>query len=155
MVRLYKGKDCIGLAVVSEQTGQILGKITDIICSANLKIKYLQIVDKNSETKQCIPSLISNIGRDAVIVNSKDLPCPKDNKEKKVILFSKLKGLHIVGSDGTEIGELVDIIFELPYCEIQGLEVSEGFIGDILTGRHTISKDTIKKISQDCILIDF
>lgn len=152
---MYKGKDCIGLTVVSEQTGQFLGKITDIICSANLKrIKYLQVVEKNNgETKQCLPSLISSIGRDAVIVNAKELPCLKEHKEK-LIIFSKLKGIHIVCSDGTEIGEVVDILFEFPCCEIWGLEVSEGFIGDILTGRYSISNDNIKKISQDCILVD-
>lgn len=155
LTSLYKGKDSLGLTVISKETSKILGKVTDLICSPTLEqIVGLLITDKNSnEVKQCTPSQISSLGRDAVIVEADELPTYSDKKEE-VILLSKLKGIQIVCSDGTEIGEVVDILFELP-SQIWGLEVSEGFIGDLLTGRHTISKDVIKKVSEDCILVDF
>lgn len=153
---MHKGKDCIGLTVISEQTGQVLGKVTDIICSPTFdKIEDLLASEKNSnEIKQLAPSCISSLGRDAVIVNTADLPFLAERNEEAIYL-SKLRGLQIVCSDGTELGEVVDVLFEMPLCKIWGLEVSEGFIGDILVGRHSINKDAIKKISQDCILVDF
>lgn len=152
---LYKGKDSLGLPIISQQTSKILGKVTDILCSPTLQeIECLLVTDKNSnEGKQCVPSCISSLGRDAIIVNTDELPSHDEIQEEKIFL-SKLKGTHIVCSDGTKIGEVVDILFELPR-EIWGLEVSEGFIGDLLTGRHTINRDAVKKISEDCILVDF
>jgi len=150
---LYKGKDSLGLAVISKQTSKILGKVTDIICSANLdRLEGLLVTDKNSnEVKQCLPSQISSLGRDAILVEEDNLLTYTDMEE--VVLLSKLRGIHLVDGDGNEIGELVDILFELP-CQICGLEVSEGFIGDLLSGRQTISKDAVKKIGEDCILVD-
>jgi len=150
---LYKGKDSLGLAVISKQTSKILGKVTDIICSANLdRLEGLLVTDKNSnEVKQCLPSQISSLGRDAILVEEDNLLSYTDMEE--VVLLSKLRGIHLVDGDGNEIGELVDILFELP-CQICGLEVSEGFIGDLLSGRQTISKDAVKKIGEDCILVD-
>ena len=152
---MQKGKDCIGLAVICENTGKILGKITDVICTSTLhSIEFLQVADKNSnELRLCIPSWISSIGRDAALVTLADLPSFQIKKDG--ILLSKLKGTHVVCSDGTGLGEVVDILFELPLCNIKGLEVSEGFIGDLLTGRLCIYKEAIKTISQDCILVDF
>lgn len=150
---MYKGKDSLGLAVISKQTSKILGKVTDIICSANLdRLEGLLVTDKNSnEVKQCLPSQISSLGRDAILVEEDNLLSYTDMEE--VVLLSKLRGIHLVDGDGNEIGELVDILFELP-CQICGLEVSEGFIGDLLSGRQTISKDAVKKIGEDCILVD-
>lgn len=150
---MYKGKDSLGLAVISKQTSKILGKVTDIICSANLdRLEGLLVTDKNSnEVKQCLPSQISSLGRDAILVEEDNLLTYTDMEE--VVLLSKLRGIHLVDGDGNEIGELVDILFELP-CQICGLEVSEGFIGDLLSGRQTISKDAVKKIGEDCILVD-
>ncbi len=153
---MHKVNDCIGLVVFSQITGQVVGKITDISFSPNLdRVNHLLVDDKNSNgVKLCQPLNISSLGRDAVLVNTKDLPSGAVGNEGEILL-SKLKGLNIISSAGKELGEVVDVLFKLPHCEIKALEISEGFIGDILIGRHSISKYAIQKISQDCILVDF
>ncbi|MDS1030022.1 PRC-barrel domain-containing protein [Bacillota bacterium LX-D] len=153
---MYKGREVLGLPVIRKANGENLGKISDLFCSKDLNyVKALQVLANNDkDVKVCQLQMVLSLGRDAIIINSNEL----ENVEVGDDFGSswqKIKGTKVICGKGNELGCVEDIVFEFPSGQITALEVSEGFIGDIISGRHIVSQEAIQTTGNNTIIVDF
>lgn len=152
---MLKGRDVIGLPVICLENGENLGKVNDLFCSSNLEqVLSLQVAARNEkDLKQYAFNAVASMGRDAVLLKTAEPSefVPHEN----CYSWQKIKGVRIFCNQGNELGTAVDMLFDFPEGRIVGLEVSEGFIGDLLSGRHLLSNELIQTCNENCIIVGF
>lgn len=99
---------------------------------------------------------VLSLGKDALIINDlndvKDLRKVQDSpefKEKGDIL-----GLRIYTRSGEEIGVAKDVLLDFTHGKIDGIEVSDGLIQDILKGRNILPLIGKVEFGEENILVD-
>lgn len=148
---LLKGKEVIGLPVINLESGEELGKVSDLLYSGDLqKVEAIKASSEQDLKVYTLPQL-SSIGRDAVLLENPINAEPAIGE--KFHSWEKLKGLKVIDNQGNQLGIVVDILFDPQGGDIKGLEISEGFIGDLLEGRQIIDKKLLQICSKEMIIV--
>jgi uncharacterized protein YrrD len=149
----------IGLPVVCATDGKRVGLIKDIVfCPKEKKMVAFLVERKGYEILKKVVFIkdVLSLGKDALIINDlndvKDLRKVQDSpefKEKGDIL-----GLRIYTRSGEEIGVAKDVLLDFTHGKIDGIEVSDGLIQDILKGRNILPLIGKVEFGEENILVD-
>lgn len=134
-----KGRELVGLPVISRDRGEELGRIQDLYydeSSSNLKAVLLagggwlrqpRIVDF-SQIEARGPDAFTVCDAGAIIQD----PPPGTRR------WQELKGMRLINQEGQELGIVEDLVVELPSGQVKALEVSTGLVNDLLDGRKEL-----------------
>lgn len=155
---MHKYSEVVGLPVICVDTGKKVGLVKDIIfCPGSKEIKAFIIERSSYEIKRklVLPEDVLNIGHDAVIINSasnlknlKDMEKKGDLRDKGEVL-----GLRVYTVNGEDLGVVKDILFDCDSGLIEGVEISDGLLQDIVKGRNIIPLFGKVEFSSENILI--
>jgi uncharacterized protein YrrD len=173
--QLQKGREIIGLPVVSLDTGDEIGVVEDILWShRDMRICCLVLGD------YCLPfAEISSIGTDAITVSGREvlqedgvslcetreafsLPkedsgTPSETREPSPCLRSvnQTGGELVLSQDGNNLGTFKDVIFDADEGKLLGYELSTGVVGDLLSGRMIILPEMVLSWGKEAIIAGF
>ena len=156
---MQRYSEVIGLPVVCATDGKRVGLIKDIVfCPKEKKMVAFLVERKGYEILKKVVFIkdVLSLGKDALIINYlndvKDLRKVQDSpefKEKGDIL-----GLRIYTRSGEEIGVAKDVLLDFTHGKIDGIEVSDGLIQDILKGRNILPLIGKVEFGEENILVD-
>lgn len=157
---IVKGTQVIGLPVMTLKTGQKIEDVDDVIYdSQENKVKAL-LVDKGgwfSDAKVILIDSIQNIGKDAVIVQDENAIKKASDVGEKVSHIAKddtyLTKTKIITDIGTDLGHVTDIFFDDKTGIVTDLEVSEGFIKNMQSGKKKVKVSDIETIGEQATIV--
>lgn len=127
----------VGLPVFSTVTGNKLAEVVDLVFLRDSKKIYALTVGNRLMSNSNIAIMfddISGIGNDAIMVQDKSVI----TKLAKSILKDKieLNGISIYTQEGKGVGIVKDILFDETTGYIEGVELSDSLLSDIISGRN-------------------
>lgn len=155
-----KLQEMIGLAVFDVENGKEIGKIHDFILDENWSITGLEIEGKalfSSHVKTVSWEDISAYGEDAVMIRSLEAvqkTDPDDIPFTYLLGRRKLKEMQVLTEDGILLGRVSDVYFEQEQGNtILGLEISDGFVSDLIEGRKWLPCTTEMVIGESAVMV--
>lgn len=155
---MIKYSEVIGLPAISFDNGKNLGIVKDIIfCPKNKEIKAFLLERRNYEFHKRLVLYRDtvNLGRDALIVRSdsalkrlNDIESSGEIKDKGEVL-----GLKVYTKSGEDLGTVKDVLIDYKNGLIEGVEVSDGLLQDIVKGRNIVPLFGKVEFSEDNILV--
>ncbi|KNY28233.1 PRC-barrel domain-containing protein [Pseudobacteroides cellulosolvens] len=151
--------EVMGLPVICVDDGKKIGTVCDLVFFPKYKKVRAVLLERTGchISKKAIPlEEVLSMGKDAVIVN--DCSCTKkiSELEKNENLGKKgnLMGLRIYSKSGEDFGTVKDILFDYKTGTIEGLELSDCLVYDIMQGRNIIPLFGKVEFSEENILVD-
>lgn len=155
MAGLRKGREVIGLPVVSLTTGKELGSVEDLLWDHHgRKITCLVVGGRRNskESRYIAFSDILSIGEHAITVAGDSLP--DGNQEPEVgTPASRLTGIPVMTTEGNNVGTIEDIVFADKGGELLGYEISSGLVGDLVSGRYVLTTDAVVTWGEDAVIV--
>lgn len=156
---MEKYSEVVGLPVLCVDTGKRIGIVKDVIFCPKLKeVKAFLLEQKGlCITKQVILiGDILNLGRDALIVN--DCSCIKSLKKVEAAEGMRyrgiVKGLRIYSRSGQDLGVVMDVLFDHKTGLIEGVELSDGLLQDLVQGRNILPLFGKVEFGEENIVVD-
>ncbi|HEX3028974.1 MAG TPA: PRC-barrel domain-containing protein, partial [Clostridia bacterium] len=135
--------EVLGLPVICVENGKKIGIIEDVIFCPKTKETRAFILQRKGcsiDRKVILVKDVLSLGNDALIVN--DCTCAKNFKTVKNSEELKnrgdIQGLKIYSKNGENVGTVKDILFDYRTGTIEGVEISDGLIQDIVQGRRIL-----------------
>ena len=156
---LHRYSEVLNLPVVCANNGKKAGVIKDIIfCPENREVSALLLEHKGLEIKKKVVRLkdILNLGDDAVIINSPDCveSLGKASYTNEFKDEGSILGLRIFTRSGDELGIVKDVIFDWQTGRIEGFEVSDGLLQDIMQGRMILPLFGKVEFGEENVLVE-
>ncbi|GAB4145335.1 MAG: hypothetical protein OHK0017_04800 [Patescibacteria group bacterium] len=155
-----KATNVIGLKVISTKTGTEIETVNDVIYDPATNKVMAILVDNGgwfSDAKVILTSDIQSIGSDAVIVGSADVIKRAAEIPQRIANIARggnyLTKTHVVTETGVKLGDVTDVFFEMPSGQVTELEVSEGAIANIASGKKTVRIQDIVTVGEDAIIV--
>ncbi|MGI9952997.1 PRC-barrel domain-containing protein [Moorellaceae bacterium AZ2] len=134
-----KGRELVGLPVVSLEAGEELGRVHDLVwdgASFNLSGVVLTSSGFFKGPQFLDAKKIRNSGPHALTVDSSS--CLENTVPRESLRWREFKGRRVLDPEGRELGLLEDVEVEWPSGRIVALELSQGLVNDLLDGRRTV-----------------
>lgn len=138
-------QDMIGLSVFDVEGGKQVGKVLDVMLNEDWTISGIALEGKVIFSSNCKVVLWEDIvayGEDAVMIRNQQAVRRWEAENIQLTFISgngKLKELPVLTEDGTMIGYVADVYFEQDLGNtITGIEISDGFISDLMEGRKIL-----------------
>lgn len=151
--------EVVGLPVICIENGKKLGVVEDVIfCPKHRLVKGFLLERKGCRIarKVILTKNVYQLGKDAMVVN--DCTCITDMKKagelKELEDKGEVIGLRIYSKDGKDFGVAKDVLFDYTTGAIEGVEVSDGLIHDIIEGRNILPLFGKVEFSEENILVD-
>ncbi len=151
--------EVVGLPVISAENGKKVGTVANLIfCPQRRRLEAVLLVPEGYLSGEMVILLkdVLNIGRDAVITSSSS--CISAMKavqtEGELEETGKLEGLKIYSRAGEDLGVVKDVLFDQKTGLVEGVEVSDGIIQDIIQGRRVIPLFGKVEFGGDILLVD-
>lgn len=151
--------EVIGLPVICVENGKKIGAVKNIIfCPKKKKLLAFLLECRSYEfsKKVVLTEDILNIGRDALIIKDesslKDLRKTKNTDE--FVDKGEVIGLRVYSKNGEDMGIVKDVIFDYSNSSIEGVEISDGLIQDIIKGRSLLPLFGKVEFGREVILVD-
>ena len=151
--------EVLGLPAICLEDGKKVGVIKNIIfCPKKKKLLAFLLECRSYELskKVILAEDIINLGKDAVIIS--DLKCLKDLRKIKntdeFIDKGEVIGLRVYSRSGEDMGIVKDVIFDYKTGSIEGVEISDGLMQDIVKGRSVLPLIGKVEFGEDVILAD-
>jgi len=152
---MRRGREIVGLPVINVATGEKVGLVTDLFWNHDQK-KITAIgldtggVISRSEPISC--KHILSIGQDAVTVNGASgtgdaKSCESDRN------ISDVTGLLVVTDTGRNLGTLQDLVLDGDGSLLAGYEVSDGLVGDIISGRDVLPPGAVLAWGSEAVVV--
>lgn len=155
-----KGTDVIGLNILTLDTGEVVETVKDIIYDPQTNRVRALLVESNglfSDARVILTEDIKNIGKDAVIIDSSEVLKKTSDVEDTVSHIAKddtyLTRTKIITEEGTELGHVTDLYFSLPKGTVSNLEVSQGGLKDMQSGKKHVKVEDILTIGADATIV--
>jgi len=132
----------IGLPVIISGTGRKIGIVRELQLSENMNAVTGIYVSIGGIAKKggLIPFRhIHSVDSHGIVVSPdfrdevQNLPAAEDNPGPDTLI-----GTPVVCQDGRELGRIADILIDLKKGRVAGVEISEGFIDDLVDGRSLL-----------------
>lgn len=151
--------EVIGLPVLCVEDGKRIGVISDILFSPETREAKAFLL----EHKGCLPGRqvvlmrdVASLGRDAVIVE--DSSCIHRLKDaarsEKLDRRVRVNGMKVFTRSGSDLGTVKDVLFDYKTGMIEGVEVSDGLLQDLVQGRSLLPLFGKVEFGEDSILVD-
>ncbi|AEV69390.1 PRC-barrel domain-containing protein [Acetivibrio clariflavus] len=155
---MQKYSEVLGLPVISLNNGKKVGNVKNIFfCPKKKKILAFLLECKSFEFNKKIiyTEDIINIGKDAVIIKDedslKDLKKTKNSHE--FTEKGEVIGLRVISKKGEDVGIVKDVIFDYKNNCIEGVEISDGLIHDLVKGRSVLPLIGKVEFGEEIILV--
>lgn len=140
-----KFQEMIGLNVFDLNNGKQVGKVLDILLNEDWTISGIQLKGKrmfSSNIKAVLWEDIVAYGEDAVMIRNQQAIQQWDAENIQLTYLAggnKLRELPVLTGDGIIIGYVSDVYFDQEMGNtITGIEISDGFISDLMEGRKML-----------------
>mgnify|MGYP005840605977 CR=1 FL=1 len=156
---MQRYSEVVGLPVICIDDGRRIGVVRDaVFCPVTREVRALILERKGYEIdhKVVLYEDILNLGRDAVVVNGVSCAVPMRKLEAGGRLKGRMKinGLRIYSKSGKDLGTVKDILFDGSTGKIEGVEVSDGLVQDLVDGRNILPLFGKVEFSDEIILVD-
>ncbi|ACX63874.1 PRC-barrel domain-containing protein [Virgibacillus sp. LDC1] len=155
-----KLQEMIGLAVFDVENGKEIGKIHDFILDENWLITGLELEGKalfSSHVKSVSWEDIVAYGEDAVMIRSQEAVRKLGANDIPLTYLlgkRKLKEMQVLTEDGVLLGRISDVYFEQEQGNtILGLEISDGFVSDLIEGRKWLPCTAEMAIGESAVMV--
>lgn len=153
---MRKGRELLSLPVVENLTGEQLGEVKELIYdSRECNLIGFIVADGGwlRGAQVVLLPQVREITGTAVVV--KDRSCIRDVSEIKELLAAgcDVKGYTLVTADGREMGIIRDLVISPDNGKIQGYELSDGVIDDLLNGRTTVNVSGRVEIVDEQVIV--
>lgn len=156
---LERYSEVVGLPVICADSGKKIGVVEDIIfCPSEKRVNAFMLERTGYQIgrKVVLMKDVLNLGRDALIVND-DLCVTPLHTVKYTDEFrnkADVKGLRIYTRSGEDLGIVKDVLFDFKTGIIEGVEVSDGILNDLLQGRNVLPLFGKVEFNDKNILVD-
>ena len=148
----------IGIPVICKDTSKKAGEVKEILFSREEKeIKAFMVGISYNLTNRILPyENISNINNESIIIEDNSKLIVDKNKKFKTDFneIEKLKNIEVYSLKGHKCGEVKDAFFDPTTGKIEAIEVSMGYIDDIIRGRNIVPLFAKTEISEELIILD-
>jgi len=140
---LRKYSEVLGLPVISARDGFKIGTVKDVIFNNEKKCVLAFLMDKGIYAVKGNVILLNSIlslGNDALIIDD-PLNLIEYRHFKKLYNLNErtnLRGLRIFTQTGEDLGIVQDVLFDYKTGKIEGVQVSDGLLQDIIMGRNIL-----------------
>ncbi len=155
-----KSTNVIGLHIVTLDDGKKIGKVHDIIFDpVQNKVRALLLDEGGwfSSSKIIAIEDVKSIGADAVIIDNEEVIKKASEVSERVESITKdnnyLTKSKVLTEEGTELGIVTDMLFVLPDGRVTQLEVSEGLLKSLQSGKKYIAFKDIITVGEDRIIV--
>lgn len=155
-----KLQEMIGLAVFDVENGKEIGKIHDFILDDNWLITGLELEGRalfSSYVKSVAWEDVVAYGEDAVMIRSQEAVRKLGAGDIALTYLSgkrKLKDMQVLTEDGVLLGRISDVYFEQEQGNtILGLEISDGFVSDLIEGRKWLPCTTEMAVGEHAVMV--
>lgn len=152
--------EMIGLSIYEVDTGRRIGRVQDFHFDAHWDIVGIELESRTlfSSTILMVPwHEIMACGEDAVMIKNKQAIQKQNAVDIQYTLMSgdrKIRDLPLLTPDGNQLGRVVDVYFDHHLGNtIIGLEITDGFISDLIEGRKWLRVSDVLQIGQDAIMV--
>ena len=155
---LKKYSDVLGLPVISAKDGMKIGTLKDVAFRRDNKGVVAFILEKGSHAIKGNVILLCDVlslGNDALVINNPDclLNYKKFKKTCEMQEKIQLRGFKIYTHAGEDIGIVQDVFFDYKTGKVEGVQVSDGLVQDIIKGRNILPFFGKVEIGSDNILV--
>ncbi len=155
-----KFQELIGLAVFDVEEGKEIGKVSDVWVSEDWRIEALELEGKglfSSSAKSVSWEDIVAYGEDAVMIRNQQAvrKTGADDIQYTYLLGkNKFKDQNVLTEDGILLGKVTDVYFDQEMGNtILGLEISDGFVSDLMEGRKWLPLTQDMSIGKNAIMV--
>jgi len=161
---VYNAQRLIGLPVIDEKTGRRAGKVLDLWFDEHWSLRGLLLKAGRWWFKRYCDvapwESVTALGPDAVLLSDAGAVRRYDAAEIGRTFHTgriRLKDLPVVTDEGRQLGRVSDVYFqENQGTPITGLELTDGFVSDLLEGRKRLkfpADPGLVKLGEDAILV--
>ncbi len=153
---MQKGNDLIGIYVVEKESGEIIGRVEDILYSPVFS-SITGIVINNKNKFFCDVNNINKIGEDIIIIKDKDKIDIIDEIYPGLGLkedANTIMGNRVISEEGKELGIVIDLIIDEKEKRLLAYELSGGLVDDLLNGRKVLTLDKYIKYGKDLLIVN-
>lgn len=154
---MRKGRETIGLPVVSLKSGKELGFVEDLVWShQERRVSHLIVRDKGLTRKEYLVDLssVASVGDDAVTVTGEDSLSEVSKPADGYARLGSLTGLPAMTTGGNNLGTIEDLVFALNEGRLLGYELSAGLVGDLVSGRELLEPEKILTWGEDAVIVN-
>lgn len=140
---LKKYSEVLGLPVISAKDGLKIGTLKDVVFCKDNKGMLAFLLEKGSYSVKGTVILLENVmslGNDALIIDNPEnlLEFRSFKKFYNIQDKNHLRGLKIFTHSGEDIGIVQDVLFDYRTGKVEGVQVSDGLLQDIIMGRNIL-----------------
>jgi uncharacterized protein YrrD len=140
---LQRYSDVLNLPVICVDSGRKVGVVKDILFSpGEWQVKALLLEGRSVSVRKRVVFLseVISLGCDAAIIESTKCVLWMDRVsfKKKFRDEGSLLGLRVFSKAGGELGVVKDVLFDYTTCKIEGFEISDGLLQDVIHGRRLL-----------------
>lgn len=153
---MLKGREVIHLPVVHPTSGKTLGQVVDLVVDPGKgKILELLIQAYEQPEKSLIPLSQVRVERDAVRTNVELQMFDQESgpKPPSVLYASRLEGHPVITEGGKNLGNIGDLLIDPQQGDVTGLEVTDGLMQDLLTGRIQLPWPDILSWGTESVIV--
>ncbi|NLW06783.1 MAG: hypothetical protein GX039_02200 [Clostridia bacterium] len=149
-----KGRELVGLPVVSREKGEEVGRVQDLLYdqqTGRLKAVVLEGGSWLRDTRVVPFNELEIRGGKTFYITSAEVishELPAGSRR-----WQEIRGMPLINNDGIELGLVEDVVFELPSGQITALELSTGLVNDLMEGRQEISLNGEVNWGTDTVII--
>ncbi|MFZ5943342.1 MAG: PRC-barrel domain-containing protein [Bacillota bacterium] len=148
-----KASDFVNMPIIDLTSGSQLAKAKNVVLNAENDALSGFICENHKFLPR---NKVKNLGKDAIIVEeniSSLLEKIKIPLNPPLFLPEYLIGTPIVTQEGRSIGIVGDILINGDTGQIEGYEVSDGLLKDLVSGRSIISIPQVITYGEDAVVI--
>lgn len=158
---LIKANDVIGLKIFTVMEGKNIDKVEDVVYDpASQRIEALIVNNGGifSSGKAIAIENIRSIGEDAVVVESEDVLENIDSLKAEAKHIAEddtyLTKSAVLTEDGNDLGKVTDLLFDSETGKVEELEVSQGGLRNIQSGKKHVKPDNIVTVGEDALIVN-
>lgn len=154
-----KGKDLVGLPVMSFAEGEQLGKVEDILFDPEQNRIVALLTDGGGwfSSARVVPwQNIQTVGHDSVIVASRsaEIKADSDPYIKRIMEADNiLVNTQVYTEDGRDLGKIGDLFLDDTSGEVVGYEVSGGMFASTLKGKKFMPAPDTLTVGRDVAFV--
>lgn len=155
-----KGKDVIGLKIITINDGKEIGTVRDVIYDPGENTVRALLVDDAgwfSDAKVIAIPDVESVGENAVMIRSQEMIKKAADVGEGVSNIAKddqyLTKTQIVTENGTELGTVSDILFDPETGLVSEFEVSQGLLKNAQSGKKRVRVNDIITVGKDATIV--
>ena len=153
-------QEIIGIAVFDIKHGKQVGRVQDVLFNRDWTIEAIQLSKKGffrSYYRLVSSNHIVTYGEDAIMVHNNVLLRRSklgDTTLTYALGTHKLKDLPVLTEQGLQLGQICDLYMNGTRAnKITGIELSDGFVSDLIEGRKWLACTAHMYIGQNAIIV--